>query len=323
LSLPKPDFAFSQSVANAPRELLFSGGLVLGAPPFVFRIRSADQNLSDAISAAYAEFEWRPDDTFVDFDLSIRPVRGFRRFYRPLVSLDLDGISPFDPLPAAQAFPLLEWGLNWCVTSNAHQYLMVHSAVLAQGKHAVLLPAPPGSGKSTLCASLMLSGWRLLSDELALLEPESGMLVPFVRPVSLKNASISLIAGRFPQAILTRPVVDTVKGTVAHLRPSSESVALRKVKAQPRLLVFPEFTRGLGGRLEVLPLGHAEATVELARNVFNLAALGATGFEAMASAVERCTCFRLRFESLDEAVKWLSQELGTAPSDEHAKQPAY
>jgi predicted ATPase len=30
----------------------------------------------------------------------------------------------------------------------------------------VILPAPPGSGKSTLCAALVTRGWRLLSDEL-------------------------------------------------------------------------------------------------------------------------------------------------------------
>jgi HprK-related kinase A len=292
---------------------LLSDGLLVGTPPFVFRVRSPYRVLSDAIFTAYAEFAWHSDDTFVDFDLSIRPVQGLRRYFRPLLALDFDGVSPFDPLPVAQAFPLLEWGLNWCVTSNAHQYLIFHSAVLARGDCAVLLPAPPGSGKSTLCATLMLSGWRLLSDELALLEPASGMLVPFVRPVSLKNASIPLITQRFPQATLTLPVVDTIKGTVAHLRPSTQSVALGRQKAEPRLLVFPEFTRGMGDRLEVLPLGHAEATVELARNAFNLAALGATGFEAMASAVERCSCFKLRFESLDSAVKWLNQELGANP----------
>jgi hypothetical protein len=43
--------------------------------------------------------------------------------------------------------------------------------VLERGGRALLLPAPSGSGKSTLCAGLAFNGWRLLSDELALLDP--------------------------------------------------------------------------------------------------------------------------------------------------------
>lgn len=277
-------------------------GVVLSAPPFNFRVRACAGPLGKAFFAAYADFERSDDSAFVDFELKIRPVRGLRRFVRPLISLEIDGSEPFDPLPAAQAFPLLEWGMNWCVTSSANQYLMCHSAVLAKRDLAVMLPAPPGSGKSTLCAALMLSGWRLLSDELALIELHSGKLVPFVRPVSLKNASISLIRDRYQSAFLTVPVVDTLKGTVAHLRPTKTSVDLARIEAFPRLLVFPSYISG--AQLDVQKLGHAAATVEIAKNAFNLTPLGVLGFESLCRVVERCDCFVLRYGRLDEALAW-------------------
>lgn len=287
------------------------------APPFCFRIVSRSRPLADAFFSVYSDYELLDNLAFIDFELELKPVGGFRRFYRPLISLDFDGDSPFDPLPAAQAFPLLEWGLNWCVTSNAHQYLMFHSAVLAKGDVAVLLPAPPGSGKSTLCAALMLSGWRLLSDELALIEPGSGMVVPFVRPVSLKNDSIALVRERFPSAILTQSVVDTVKGTVAHLRPSVGSIASARFKARPRFVVFPRFSKG--GHLAVERLRSAEATVELAKNAFNLPVLGALGFDALTSVGQGCESFVLRYERLEQAIFWFDQLVEPAHGEHEAK----
>ena len=57
----------------------------------------------------------------------------------------------------------------------------------------MLLPAAPGSGKTTLCAGLSLRGWRLLSDEFGLIRPGTTDLVPVPRPMALKNESIDVI----------------------------------------------------------------------------------------------------------------------------------
>lgn len=56
-----------------------------------------------------------------------------------------------------------------------------------------IVPAPLDSAKRTLCAALVGKGWRLLSDELALVRLDTGELVPLPRPISLKNASINII----------------------------------------------------------------------------------------------------------------------------------
>jgi hypothetical protein len=279
---------------------LVRSGLVLVAPPFSFRIRSRYPQIADALTLAYSNHEIAAPDSFIDFDLLMRPVDGLRRFIRPLMNLEIDGHPPFDPLPANQVFPLLEWGMNWCVTSTAHHWVMCHSAVLAKDDLAVILPAPPGSGKSTLCAALMLSGWRLLSDEMALIDPETLALNPFVRPVSLKNASVDLISIKYDQALLTPKVHDTIKGTVAHLQPTLDSVLAGEKPAQPRWLIFPKYQAGTA--LSLLPMPKSEAMVELARNTFNMAALGPKAFTTLNAVVEQCDCFRLEYSDLDEAI---------------------
>jgi HprK-related kinase A len=275
-------------------------GIAVDVPPFVFRIRSQIPILGKAFLTAYSDFRLFAPAGFIDFDLVVTPVGGFRRWISPLVKLEFDGEAPFAPLPESQAFPLLEWAMNWCVTSTAHQYLMCHSAVLARNKFAVILPAPPGSGKSTLCAALMMSGWRLLSDELALIDPTTTDLTPFVRPVSLKNSSISVISERFPEAVLTDPVADTIKGTVAHLKPTRLSVLQGSIQASPRWLIFPKFSPS--SSFELRPIGRAEAVVELAKNTFNLPVLGVKGFNSLVSMVEKCECFQLTYSDLNEAI---------------------
>ncbi|MDD2742569.1 MAG: HprK-related kinase A [Rhodocyclaceae bacterium] len=282
-----------------PRDFL-EDGVILLAPPFVFRIRSPLPFVWDAIASSYADFSILDDYAFVDFELTIAPVNGLRRWVSPLVNMSIDGVFPFDALPASQAYPLLEWGMNWCVTSTAHHFLMCHSAVLAWNDLAVILPAPPGSGKSTLCAALTMSGWRLLSDELALLDPESLMLSPFVRPVSLKNASIELIGQRFPAADFTLPVKDTIKGEVAHMRPTTESVLQSRTLAKPRWLIFPQYDKDV--ELELKPMQKAEAVVELAKNAFNFRGFGAKGFSTLGALVDSVDCYRLTYSSLDLAL---------------------
>ena len=81
---------------------------------------------------------------------------------------------PFQPLPAYMALPALEWGINWCVANRANQYLMLHSAVVEKRGSAIVFPAWPGHGKTTLCAGLMLSGWRLLFRRIRAVEAPHG-----------------------------------------------------------------------------------------------------------------------------------------------------
>ena len=63
----------------------------------------------------------------------------------------------------------------------------------------------PGSGKSTLAAGLVYrGGWRLLSDELALLSLGDGAVSALPKPISLKNESIAIMKRFAPGASFSR-----------------------------------------------------------------------------------------------------------------------
>jgi HprK-related kinase A len=275
-------------------------GLTMRTGPFVSRIFSPIVQLADGIALMYSDAPLGTDEDFADFHLRLSSSGGLRRWYRPQVWFDLDGLLPFEPLPQVQTFAMLEWALNWAISTRAHGYLMLHAAVIERRGFAAILPAPPGSGKSTLCAALVNRGWRLLSDELTLFVPEDGRVMPVARPVSLKNRSIDVIRAFAPDAVLTRPVSNTAKGTVAHMKASSDSVARAHELAQPAWIVFPKYEAGSATILEPIP--RARVFPRVVENSFNYSHMGASGFRTLANVVERCASFDFRYSDLDEAI---------------------
>ncbi len=283
------------------RSRLRRGELILDVRPFTTRVFSPIDAVAGGLSRLYGDFQVLPPHAFAYFHVALAPPFGPRRWVRPQVMFALDGFAPFKPLPRDQAFPMFEWGLNWCIANHAHGFLVIHAAVVERGGRVMVMPAPPGSGKSTLCAGLICRGWRLLSDELCLLDTANGLIHPLARPVNLKNESIDVIHSFQPDAVMTEPVRDTTKGTVAHVKPPSESVSRVADAAVPAWIVFPKYVAGMPGTLA--PAGKAATFMKLVEQAFNYDILGARGFRAAADLVARCACFDFSYGSLDDAVR--------------------
>jgi HprK-related kinase A len=303
------------TLADLPRRELAARlagpGLVLRTGPFANRIRSDIPLLLDSLALLYADYPVDEPGGFADFNLSLLRADGLRRWYRPQVRFAQDGVTPFKPLPLAQAFPMFEWVMNWCVTHRAHSYLIIHAAVLERHGRALILPAPPGSGKSTLCAALVTRGWRLLSDEMTLVGLDDGALLPVPRPVSLKNGSIAVIRDFAPEAVLGKPVENTTKGTIAHLKPPTESILRAAEPALPAFIVFPRYEAGAATSLTPLP--KARAFMQVAENAFNYQVLGAAGFAALGRLIETSSQYEFHYSRLDEAMA-LFERLAAQPA---------
>ncbi len=283
------------------RQRLREDGLRIRTGPFVTRVQTSLAAAAEGIGLLYADYPLAGNDDFADFHIRLAPPAGVRRWLKPQVLFEFDGSPTFKPLPADQAFPMFEWGLNWCVSSHAHSYLIIHAAVLERQGHAVILPAPPGSGKSTLCAALAQRGWRLLSDELALVRIADGRIAALPRPVSLKNASIDIMRAYAPDAVFSRKISDTIKGTVAHMKAPADSIARANESARPGWLIFPRYEAGADTRLSEVSKAHA--FMRAADNAFNYSTLGARGFACLADLVEAASCYDFTYSKLDEAIE--------------------
>lgn len=276
-------------------------GVSLQTGPFVFRVRSNIPSVARGLQLLYADYPLIPDDEFVDFDMRMERGVGLHRWVHRQVRFVCDGGSPFKPLPISHAYPLLEWAMNWCISTQAHQYLMLHAAVIERDGHAVILPAPPGSGKSTLCAALIHRGWRLLSDEMTLISTVNAEIIPLCRPVSLKNESLNIIRDFAPSAVFGDIVPDTSKGSVGLMKVEKHHLDRVKSTARPGWVIFPKYVPAATARLT--PRSRADSMLELGRNAFNYGLLGASGFHTLADVVDQSDCYDFEYSELDDAVQ--------------------
>ena len=278
---------------------------VLHIAPFNVRIRSPFAAVGQHLETFYSGSHRVSPGSFIDFDIQVLHGKAARRWWRPQARFLLDGAEPFFPLPADQSAPMFEWGLNWCVASRPLGYLVMHAGVLAHAGDALMLPGFPGAGKSTLCASLcLLDHWRLLSDELAILDPTTGLLQPHPRPISLKNASIGLVSA-FPQVRIGPVYRDTRKGDISHAACPSASVAAAAETARVRWVVFPRFDAGSAPRCG--EISRAEAFALISEQSFNKERMGEVGFDALCELLSGARCFEAVYGSTTEGLRLLGE----------------
>jgi len=276
-------------------------GLTIETGPFRFKIQTSDVKVASYFYNLYADFTYFENDDFFDFSVSVNSPNLIRKWILPNVSFSFDGFHPFKPLPKNHSYPLFEWGMNWCIATNAHQYLIIHAAVIEKDNISVILPAPPGSGKSTLCAALVNRGWRLLSDELTLVSVADGLIYPLARPINLKNDSIDIIKKFAPSSYFSPSFFDTHKGTVALMKPPLISIEKIKIPAQPSFIIFPTYSHSSNTILN--PLSPTVTFKDMIGNSFNYDVLSLEGFHTMSKLINSTKHFTLQYSSLNEAIE--------------------
>lgn len=282
------------------RHSLSNGTFRLRIGGVTVRVDSGIPELRAGLRCVYDHYPVSTAGGGYDYDVQIQPASMLRRWFRRNAVFSLSGNAPFMPMAAEHAHALFEWGMNWTIGSSFHQYLILHSAVVERNGKGVMLSAMSGSGKSTLAAELVMRGWRLFSDELALIDGPDLRLIPFPRPVSLKNQSIELIRCRHPQAVFGPVARDTHKGTIAHLRAPDESVDRAKETVRPALIVFPKWSSG--AQLQVSPIGQGQAAMRLIDQSFNYSILGELGFQQLADLVQATEAWEIEYSRLEDAV---------------------
>ncbi len=251
----------------------------LGVGPATFRVGSAWREPIDALARLYAGYP--PVDLarrVPDFTVRLQSAKPWRRLIRPSIFIAGDHWLP-DAAPMALAHGLLaaEMGMNLQMALGWRRHVLLHASCVERDGRAIIMTGESGSGKSTLAAMLGERGWRLMGDEFALLDPDTGAIFAFPRLISLKNQAIDVATAGIAPERIGPLMAGTAKGDIRHLVPNAEAIARMAQPATPALLLFPQF----GAAADRRPVDRGEAFVRLTQASTNYVALGEPGFRAL------------------------------------------
>lgn len=121
------------------------------------------------------------------------PPIGLQAIDQPDSAADLE--MSVDPTEATSLIRM-ESDLSLWAASHLSDLVAVHAAVFADGDSVVVLPGPSFAGKSTLSLAAMKLGLEVLSDEYALIDPTTGSVRGWPRPVRRRGPNG--MVDRFP-----------------------------------------------------------------------------------------------------------------------------
>ncbi|MCA9017718.1 MAG: HprK-related kinase A [Gammaproteobacteria bacterium] len=281
---------------------------VINSGEFLFEIQHLPAFVLRPLRAIYGDQPPEALDGPADFRVSLRCDSLVRRFLRPQITFYSDRQAPFKPVARSQAFATLEWGMNWCVAAYDYTRLIIHAAVLEKNGRALIFPAAPGSGKSTLSAYLAFNGWNLFSDEMAIIDLTTGKVAPVFRPMCLKNESIELVRGWYPNAVMTQIAHDTQKGDVAHLK-ALDWQKFKSLHKTPVVgVVFPQFRANAA--LTVKKMQQIETFRQLCSHAFNYNIVGRPAFDLIGRLTLDTDHYSVTYCDLAEVNGFLVEEFG-------------
>jgi hypothetical protein len=245
------------------------------------------------------------DSPVVEGSIRVERMSGGRGGYRVLV----DGAAYNEPKSLVELPPRLDRAIvTTALDVLGRSRLLFHAGAVAHEGRGVILPASPGSGKSTLVAGLVSAGYGYLSDEVAIIDAEGEELLPFARNPCLKPGARELLESRFPRLASSRAYRGYNRQPVTFM-----TLRKREWAAKPVMLscvVFPRYTPG--ARTELVELSRSEALEKLVAQAFNLPAHGGEGMAGVVRLVRSMPCFRLVVGDLDAAIETVGRALERA-----------
>jgi hypothetical protein len=209
--------------------------------------------------------------------------------------------EPCSPYAAPDELVPMAKHLAWSSALRGRAFLLdIHAGVVACRGAAVLLPAPPGSGKSTLTAALVHAGFQFFSDEVALLQADFSVR-PFPLALCVKDTGLAAMAPLFPE-VLDLPLHRRGDGKrVAYLPPRRASLPQPTQGCPVRSIIFPRYQAG--APTSCRKLARAEALQRLLGQCLIVAGhLDAATVRRLVGWVASVPCAELVYDALSEAV---------------------
>lgn len=295
----------SQLPAKQFAAMLDGAGVKFRIGPFIACIRTTIPALAAQIYCIYGNHELAAGE-IAEFHLSIVARRSVFRPLSPEVHCLMDGQRLLSPTSADRAFDLLQQGIKRAILDRVNHYLLFRAAAVERNGSTLLLFSPEEYGESALCAALAYSGYRLLSDEISILDLQTGELMPMPLGMSLRNDSVNELNE------LLSDITDSmaVDRSLAHFAPPATSVKRSDEPAEAKWVVFAEQLfqeNSEGASAQIESASDSETFILLSSNSHNYEILAAVGFRAVTDIARSARGYYLSYSGLDGAVSKLNE----------------
>jgi hypothetical protein len=285
------------------RDLLRAASFPYQVGPFEcfgqrFVIDTSDRDLAAFLADAYAPMRSSDGDAMVIYRV-LPPADGQAGF----VARDEELIGTHER--PARILAYLIWAINrQVIDSSLDRRLMLHAGAVDLGGTAVVLPAPMGSGKTTLVTGLLDRGCGYLSDEAVAISSDH-VVESYPKPLSIEPGSWQVLAHHEPAVA---PALQPYLERQWQVAPQRISPIVRQSRLS--LIVFPRYERGASTRLEAI--GPAAALGPAVASTFwhPQQPLPVARVRQLAGAMEAVPAYRLVSGSLEEACDRVLGELG-------------
>lgn len=197
------------------------------------------------------------------------------------------------------------WSINLFAFENVRAFLALHAGSVATPEGALLLPAPPDTGKTTMVAALLHRGFGYLSDEVGAIDPVTTKVYPFQRRLGLNPDQLELFPEVAERVRQSRGAPShRVGGTITH----EDLGAKVSDPVPPRYLVF--MTPNRDGPPRLSPIPAAEAVEQMAANCFNLYRYGDRGVVLLTRLARDAQALRLEGGTARERTELLVERFG-------------
>ena len=220
-----------------------------------------------------------------------------------------NGMLQGEATPLSMVLPKLYDRLRKMAYQCIPFMLAIHAAALSDDRNSIIFAGQSGSGKSTIAATLMAHGFRLFSDEVALIT-ERGMIMPIPLGIGLKSGSWSLLQNDFP-ALMDLP--EHIRWDNSHVRylvpDDSDSIKNTEVNTVTQIC-FPCFDPLGQNSLKVIsPVSTLRLLTE---SGYQLRDLQAEHVDNILKWLTGLTCFTLAYSSTEGALKLLGTVLNNS-----------
>ncbi len=183
----------------------------------------------------------------------------------------------------------------------SHTYFNVHAAALVKNEIGFLFPGSQHCGKTTLTLELIKNGYKLLSDDLAIIDRKTLEVVPFPRALNIREKSLPLLSG-FEQYLVSKRefIIADEKRWFLDLKEFSGTPFV------PNVIVFPQLEPGKTASLK--PFSKTMAILELIRQ--HMAPYlphlprpdDISNFEVCSRLVEKASVYTLTVGDVDDTI---------------------